>query len=264
MTVPSRPRLVCDNVGLSYPSRAGVVHALSGVSFTLYADEFVCIVGPSGCGKSSLLRLLAGLQRPTAGSIRHTAAPTTTRPQTSMVFQEHGLFPWLNLWDNVAFGLEAQNVPAPERRRRADALLEQFGLAPFRGHFPHELSVGMRQRAALARAMLSEPQTLLMDEPFSSVDAQSRRLLQEELLSIWQERSQLVVFVTHDIDEAVLLADRIIVLSGRPGRVQQIVNVPLARPRDPGGPQQAAARDISWHIWKNIEGEVRQRLLRAG
>lgn len=260
MSAAPSPRLICDNLSKSYASRAGEVQALANVTFSVYEGEFVCLVGPSGCGKSTLLRLLAGLEQPTTGSVGYLGDAPAYGQRSAMVFQEHGLFPWLSVQDNVAFGLETHGIAKTERQSRAQALLAQLGLGAFGRHFPHELSVGMRQRAAIGRALLSDPLLLLMDEPFSALDAQTRRVMQEELLRLWQARQKTVVFVTHDIEEAVLLGDRVLVLSGRPGRVQEVVQVPLPRPRASRDRDQAAVREIAWHIWKNIEGEVRQSL----
>jgi NitT/TauT family transport system ATP-binding protein len=252
--------LSAQRIAKSFRGGNGPIHALQDVSFTVAPGEFLCIVGPSGCGKSTLLKILAGLIEPTSGHLTfggHGAAP---KPHTALVFQEHGLFPWFTVVDNVAFGLEAAGVSRRERRRRAIFFLEQVGLADFAGSYPHELSVGMRQRAAIARAMLVEPQLLLMDEPFSALDAQSKLVLQEELQRLWKGQQQTVVYVTHDIDEAVLLGDRVLVMSGRPGRIREEILVPLSRPRDLRDREQSELKEISWHIWKKIEGQVRQDL----
>ena len=179
-----------------------------------------------------------------------------------MVFQEHGLFPWLSVVDNVAFGLEMQRVPRAERLDRARRFMAQAGLEGFARNYPHELSVGMRQRAAIARAFLTEPQLLLMDEPFSALDAQSKLILQEELLRIWKDHQTTVFYITHDIEEAVLLADRVLVMSGRPGAIREEITVPSPRPRRPEDREHPEFRKIVWHIWKMIESEVRQGLLR--
>jgi NitT/TauT family transport system ATP-binding protein len=250
--------VVCDNVGKVYDSRRGHVEALAGVDLELRPAEFVSLIGPSGCGKSTLLRLLAGLEAPSSGAIRYAGG--AGRPHNALVFQELALLPWLSVIDNVAFGLEAQGMPKAERHARAADALAQFGLGQFGRHFPHELSVGMRQRAALARALLRDPLLLLMDEPFSAVDAQSRLVLQEELLRIWKDHQKTVVFVTHDIEEAVLLGDRVVVMTGRPGRIRASVEVPLPRPRDLRDRQRAEVVELAWQLWKSIESEVRQSL----
>ena len=238
-----------------FASPRGDVMALRDVSFTVRQEEFICIAGPSGCGKSTLLRLLAGLLRPTAGSVTFTGWSST--PRCAMVFQDAGLFPWLNILDNVAFGLETQGMARLERLRRAGDLLARMGLDGFAGHYPHELSGGMRQRAAIARAFAIEPDVLLMDEPFRALDAQTRLLLQEELLRLWNERPLMVLFVTHDIEEAILLGDRVLVMSGRPGRILAEVGVPLGRPRELTGRSHPEIEEVRWHIWKMLEPEVR-------
>ena len=249
-----------QRIGKTFRTRSGDVRALEEVSFSVDPGEFLCVVGPSGCGKSTLLKVLAGLIEPTAGQLTFGDNGTASQPHTALVFQEHGLFPWLTVLDNVAFGLEAEGIGKQARRRNALELLEQVGLAEFAHNFPHELSVGMRQRAAIARAVLVNPQLLLMDEPFSALDAQSKLVLQEELLRLWTDLQQTVIYVTHDIEEAVLLGDRILVMSGRPGRIREEVRVPLDRPRNLQDREQAEVREISWHIWKVIEGQVRQNL----
>jgi NitT/TauT family transport system ATP-binding protein len=253
-------RLRAQRIGKSYRGGNGPVHALRDVTFSVAPGQFICVVGPSGCGKSTLLKILAGLTEPTNGQLSFGRDAAAEKPHTALVFQEHGLFPWLTIVDNVAFGLEAAGVGRDQRRRRALAFLEQVGLAEFARSYPHELSVGMRQRAAIARAMLVEPQLLLMDEPFSALDAQSKLVLQEELLRLWMGQQQTVVYVTHDIDEAVLLGDRVLVMSGRPGSIREEIPVPLPRPRDLRDREQSELREVSWRIWKKIEGQVRRDL----
>jgi NitT/TauT family transport system ATP-binding protein len=251
---------VCKNISKSYVSRNGEVDALQDVSFTVHEAEFLCIVGPSGCGKSTLLKILAGLIQPASGSIDFLLAKKSRKPQNALVFQEHGLFPWMTVLDNVAFGLETRGEFRNDRRMRGQILLDQLGLGKFADHYPHELSVGMRQRAAIARAFLADPMLLLMDEPFSALDAQSRYVLQEELLRIWKDHQKMVVYITHDIEEAVLLGDRVLVMSGRPGFIREEIPVPLGRPRDLRDREQPQVREMVWHIWKVIEKEVRQSL----
>lgn len=243
-----------------YQSRNGAILALDEVTFHAKAEEFVCIVGPSGCGKSTLLKILAGLLTPTSGQLRFDGLQSGTSPRSALVFQEHGLFPWMTVLDNVAFGLEMYGVSKSERHSQAYAYLEQLGLGAFSQNYPYELSGGMRQRAAIARATLTDPQLLLMDEPFSALDAQTKLVLQEELLRIWKDNQQTVVYVTHDIEEAVLLGDRVLLMSGRPGRIKEEIKIPLQRPRNLRDRDQPTVREITWHIWKAIEGEVRQSL----
>jgi NitT/TauT family transport system ATP-binding protein len=250
----------CQHLNKAYQTRNGVVPALEDVTFSVGGQEFVCIVGPSGCGKTTLLKLIAGLLKPTCGRIICSAGPADGRPRSALVFQEHGLFPWMTVLDNVAFGLEMQGVGREERHDRARAFIEKVGLAPFAHSYPHELSVGMRQRVGIARAFVADPQILLMDEPFGSLDAQTRLVLQEELLRLWKDHQKLVVYVTHDIEEAVLLGDRVLVMTGRPGRIREEIPIPLDRPRDLSTREQPEVREIKWHIWKMLEEEVRKSL----
>jgi NitT/TauT family transport system ATP-binding protein len=249
-------RLVCQDVGVDFPG----VAALQGVTFSVRDREFVSIVGPTGCGKTTLLKSLAGLRHPTRGSIQRIPEPGDERPETALVFQDHGLFPWLTIVDNVAFGLEARGAARALRRRRAEEILATLGLDGFARAYPHQLSVGMRQKAALARALLLDPQALLLDEPFASVDFQTRLLLHEELLRLWTGSRRTVVFVTHDLEEAVLLADRVIVLTGRPARVREEIAIPLARPRRLEDAGRKEADEIKWRIWRILEHEARMRL----
>jgi NitT/TauT family transport system ATP-binding protein len=253
-------RLVCQDVGVDFPGSRGVMTALSGVTFSVRDREFVSIVGPTGCGKTTLLKTLAGLRHPTRGSVQRIPEPGDERPETALVFQDHGLFPWLTIVDNVAFGLEARGAARAERRRRAEEILATLGLEAFAPAYPHQLSVGMRQKAALARALLLDPQALLLDEPFASVDFQTRLLLHEELLRLWTGSRRTVVFVTHDLEEAVLLGDRVIVLTGRPARVREEIAIPLARPRRLEDAGRKEADEIKWRIWRILEHEARLRL----
>ena len=243
-----------------FRGRNGIVHALKDVTFSAEEQEFLCIVGPSGCGKTTLLRLIAGLLEPTSGQIFFNEGPANNRPRSAMVFQEHGLFPWMTVLDNVAFGLEMQRVGQQERNNRARNFIEKVGLAPFAHSYPHELSVGMSQRVGIARAFVTDAQILLMDEPFGSLDTQTKLVLQEELLRIWKEHQKLVVYVTHDIEEAILLGDRVCVMSGRPGRIREEIPIPLGRPRDLSARDIPEVMEIKWHIWKMLEDEVRKSL----
>jgi NitT/TauT family transport system ATP-binding protein len=249
--------VVCRNVRHEYRARGGTVLALDRVSFDVRPGEFVCLVGPTGCGKTTLLKLIAGLAAPTSGQIEFGPRRPGARMRAALVFQEHGLFPWMSVLDNVAFGLEAQGVGRRERRRRAHVFVERVGLGQFAHSLPHELSVGMRQRAGIARAYAADPEVLLMDEPFGSLDAQTRLVLQAELLTLWRDDRKSVVFVTHDIEEAVLLGDLVLVMSGRPGRILERIPVPLPRPRDPLSGDQADVQRIRWKVWKLLESEVR-------
>ena len=224
----------CLDVGKIYQGRTGAVEALRGISVACGAGEFVCLLGLSGCGKSTLLQMIAGLERPTTGQIivagRELDGPS---PSTSIVFQDHGLFPWMSVRQNVEFNMKARGVAKAARAVRAEEMLALTGLSGFAGRYPHELSGGMRQRVGIARALTTRPQALLMDEPFGALDAQTRGRLQGELLEIWQAQRTTILFVTHSIDEAVFLADRILVFTPRPGQLSANVPVDLPRPRDP-------------------------------
>jgi NitT/TauT family transport system ATP-binding protein len=252
--------LFCTDVSVSYHARSETVAALDAVTFAAAAGEIVGIVGPSGCGKSTLLRAIAGLITPTSGSIHLGARAAAAATPTALVFQEDGLFPWMSVVDNVAFGLEMRGAKAADRLGRAAALGERVGLARFAGSFPHELSVGMRQRAGIARAFVSDAPILLMDEPFGALDAQTKRILQDELLDLLAADPKLVVFVTHDIVEAVHLGDRVLVMSRRPGRILEEVHVPEPRPRPRGHAESERALAIVRHVWSRLEHDVRREL----
>ncbi|WEL25860.1 ABC-type sulfonate transport system, ATPase component [Haloferax volcanii] len=222
-----------DSLGKTYASDRRTVEALSDVEFAVEDGEFVCIVGPSGCGKTTLFRIIAGLEDATSGAVTLDGSPVTG-PGTDrgMVFQEYGLFPWRTVSENVAFGLEEQGVEEPARSERVTEMLELVGLDGFADAYPKELSGGMKQRVGIARALAVDPELLLMDEPFGAVDAQTRDMLHGELLDIWAETDKTVLFVTHDVEEAVTLADRVVVMAANPGRVREIVSVDIDRPRE--------------------------------
>src|ERR1700733_9017336 len=208
------------------------VTALDRISFKTHRREFLCIVGPSGCGKSTLVRILAGLEMASGGQVLLDGHPVTgPGRERGMVFQGYTLFPWLTVRRNVMFGLQMNNVPRAEARKQADEWLGLIGLEKFADAYPHQPSGGMKQRVAIIRALVNRPRILLMDEPFSALDAQTRARMQSYLLEIWKKVDITVVFITHDLDEAVFLADRILVLSAHPGELQELIEVPLERPR---------------------------------
>ena len=231
---------------------------IENVSFNVSKNEFVSIIGPSGCGKTTLLKLIAGLLDPTSGKISCLLPTANNRPTNALVFQNHGLFPWLTVLENTAFGLEARNIPKHKRDMIAHKILVQIGLSEFEARFPHQLSIGMQQRVAVARAFAVEPHILLMDEPFSALDAQTKIILQEELLRLWKDHRHTVIFVTHDIEEAILLSDRILVMSGRPGTIIEEVPIPIPRPRHPMESDYAKIRELKWRIWKMLEPDIRR------
>src|SRR5262245_54063395 len=235
------------------------VQALHDVSLTVEAGEFVTVLGPSGCGKSTLLHILAGLIPPTRGRVVFEDVPGEG-PVTSIVFQEHALFPWRTVSENVAFGLEVRGVPAAERRARAGRLLEMVGLEGFRERYPSQLSGGMRQRVAIARALAVDPAVLLMDEPLSALDAQSRALMQLELLALWERTRTTIVYVTHQIQEAVLLGDRIVVMTRRPGRVLGERRVGVPRPRDERTALTPAFAALVEECWQLIKKDAQEAL----
>lgn len=208
------------------------VAALHDIDLTVNAGEFVAVLGPSGCGKSTLLELIAGLEPLSSGRIALDGRPVTgPAPGVVMVFQDHSLFPWLTVKDNVGFGLSVKKVPKPERDTRITDLLARVRLSKFADHRPHQLSGGMKQRVAIARALVESPEFIVMDEPFAALDFQTRVLMQKFLLEVWTEFKPTIIFVTHHIDEAVLLADRVVVMSAGPGRIIDEVTIDLPRPR---------------------------------
>ncbi|RYF21920.1 MAG: ABC transporter ATP-binding protein [Comamonadaceae bacterium] len=239
------PAIECRGVGKTWNTdSANPFVALQDIHFEVQAGEFVVLLGPSGCGKSTLLYLLAGLEQATQGTLLSEGrAITGTSPQRGMIFQEAALFPWLDIRDNVAYGLQLQGVPRAERERRAMDLLARVGLNGFAHKRPSELSGGMRQRAAMARALALQPKVLMMDEPFAALDIQTRAKMQNYLLDLWKQSGASMLLVTHSIEEAIGLADRIVVFTARPGRIKTIVPVTLQRPRNPRDPAFHALHD---------------------
>lgn len=207
--------------------------ALNRVSFTVNAGEFVCIIGPSGCGKTTLLRLIAGLEQPTSGIIKiDNKVITDPGSDRGMIFQEYALFPWRTVTGNIEFGLELKGLKKNERGERAEKYINLVGLAQFKNSHPNELSGGMKQRVGIARALANDPTIILADEPFGALDAQTRNQMQEEFLRIWRVEHKMILFVTHSVDEAVFLADRIILMSAQNRNVREILKIELSRPRD--------------------------------
>jgi NitT/TauT family transport system ATP-binding protein len=236
------------------------VRALSDVTLHVAPGEFVSIVGPSGCGKSTLLNLVAGFVDPTAGEVSLDAQVVRgPGPERGVVFQQYALFPWLTVRDNVAYGLKARRVPRAQRDRVVDSLLARCGLSAFAKHYPEQLSGGMRQRVAIVRAIANEPHVLLLDEPFGALDAQTREVMQEILLDLWQRFRTSVLFVTHDVEEAVFLSDRVYVMTARPGRIK--AEVAIALPREERSEAVAAADGVK--LVRELKALVREESLRA-
>jgi NitT/TauT family transport system ATP-binding protein len=252
----------CKHVSFEYTAPGGAVLALDDVTFSVDKEEFICIVGPSGCGKTTLLKIIAGLLKPISGEIKIEAPQSNAKPHNAMVFQEHGLFPWMSVLDNVSLGLQFRGVERGERQTQSMAFIEQFGLSEFTHRFPHELSVGMRQRVSLARAFVMDPDVLLMDEPFASLDALTKVVLQEQLLRIWKDSRKQVIYITHDIEEALLLGDRVLVMTGRPASIREEIKVPLARPRQMADRIHPEIISRKEQIWELLELEVRKSIRR--
>lgn len=238
------PAVLCRDVDKVWAAGTTRAHeALRGIDLEVSPGEFVVLLGPSGCGKSTLLYLIAGLEQQTGGSVLYFGDPVTTpSPDRSLIFQETSLFPWLSVWENVSFGLQIRGDSTPDRREAAKQALKRVGLSEAAAKRPDELSGGMRQRVAVARALAMRPRVLLMDEPFAALDVQTRQKMQDFLLDVWRDSGASVIFVTHHIDEAVALADRVCVFTSRPGRIKEIVPIPLPRPRDPFSQESEALR----------------------
>ncbi|MDB5473680.1 MAG: NitT/TauT family transport system ATP-binding protein [Devosia sp.] len=255
MDNPDQPIISLRHVGKSF--NAGQIRALEDISFDVREGEFVSLVGPSGCGKTTLLRIINGLIAPEEGTVCVMGAPPVPGPHLAMVFQSARLLPWLTVAGNIEFVLQLKGLSRGDRLARARALLGAVGLRDFADAFPHELSGGMQQRVGLARALAVEPRVLLMDEPFAALDAMTREVLRKELLLLWSRRKMAIVFVTHDIDEAVLLSQRIVLLRPRPGRIDEVVNVSFPEPRSQNDPRTlpafAAMRE---HLWSRIHDMV--------
>lgn len=260
------PKIEIRNVNRDYQIKRNasgeeqIFSALQNVSLTVNKGEFLTIVGPSGCGKSTLLDLIAGLALPTSGEL-FIDGKKITKPalDRGIVMQGYALFPWRTVRHNVEFGLEVKGVPKKDRQEISDRFLKLVNLSGFADRFPYELSGGMKQRVAIARALAYDPEVLLMDEPFAAVDAQTRETLQDELLRIWEETRKTIIFVTHSIDEAVALADRVAVMSANPGKVKEIVNVGLPRPRRVGDVLSTADFSlVRYRIWELLQSQEQQ------
>ncbi len=253
-----KTKIEIKNLTKAFYKKAGSVTALDNISLTIEDGEFVCLVGPSGCGKTTLLRILAGLEKPSVGEFT-IATENEGRPLQSMVFQERGIIPWLTVEQNVAFGLKMRHLPKEVVNERTAYYLKKTGLEKFSTLYPKELSGGMKQRVSIARAFANDPEILLMDEPFAALDEQNKFILQEELLSIWSETGKTVLFITHSIDEALLLSDRILLMSSQPGEIIKEIIIDMPRPRKMEdireNPVMAA---LFIDIWQHLQEEVQR------
>ena len=254
------PILSIRHVSRDFVTRGRMVHAVADVSLDVAPGEFLTIVGPSGCGKSTLLNMTSGLLPASSGEILYKGVPIrSVNAEIGYVTQADNLYPWRTLRENVEFPLEVRGVARSDRRRRVAELIERVGLGGFEDHYPYELSGGMRQRGNIVRTLSYDPQVILMDEPFGPLDAQTRLILQDQLLRLWDAARKTIVFITHDLGEAVALADRVVVMTARPGRIKSIRPVPIARPRDLFHiHDDEHFRRTYDRLWEDLEAEVRQ------
>ena len=255
----TEPKVIVRDVERTFDVRRRAFRALEGVTLDVQRNEFLCIVGPSGCGKSTLLRMLGNLEKPSSGllQIHHESAQ---RPLSAMIFQEESVFPWMTVAQNAAYGVKITGTwRGPESQQRVDALLEKAGLSRFRDFYPHQLSGGMKQRLSLVRAWATSPELLLLDEPFAALDEQNKALLQQELVKLWEEYRSTVVFITHSLEEAVLLGDRVAVMTSAPGRIKEVVSVPFERPRALASLRRSGEfNQLVTGLWESLREEVEQ------
>ena len=256
----SKTKITASNLCKYYGLEGKGLLALDNFSLEVLDGEFICITGPSGCGKTTFLRILGGLTKKTQGDLNIRRNGDNRTPLTAIVFQEYAIFPWRTVFENVAFGLEMRDVPEKERYEVAHYYVHKVGLGDFANHYPHELSGGMKQRVGIARALAADPEILLMDEPFGALDAQTRNVLQELLLRIWDDERKTVVYITHSLEEAILLGDRIIVMTARPGTVKREYKVDFPRPRTLEIRKSAYFGELYYEIWQVLEEEVKRSL----
>ncbi len=239
-----------------FNTRNGELVALNGINLDIHDNEFICVVGPSGCGKSTLLNIIAGLSRPTSGAVYCDGKEVLgTGTERGVVFQQYALFPWLTVQQNVEFGLKLQKKSKAESKKIADYYIDMVELTHFKDNYPKELSGGMKQRVAIARAYAANPEVLLMDEPFGALDAQTRTQLQSELLDTWQKEKKTCFFITHDVEEAIILATKVIIMSARPGRIKEIVDINIPYPRTQETRLTKEFLDIKNHVWSQVYKE---------
>lgn len=250
------PKVQIKNVEKIYEGKSGKNVALNGVTLDIYENEFICVVGPSGCGKSTLLNIIAGLLEPTSGEVLvDNVKVEGTGVDRGVVFQQYALFPWLTVKKNVEFGLKIQGIPPKEREEIAMKYIKMVDLEKFKDAHPKELSGGMKQRVAIARAYAVNPSILLMDEPFGALDAQTRTQLQTELLRTWEEEHKTCFFITHDVDEAILLASKVIVMSARPGRIKEVIDIDIPYPRNQETKMLPRFTELKNYIWNMVYKE---------
>ena len=249
-------KLKIDNVVKEYEGRNGKTIALNGVNLDIKENEFICVVGPSGCGKSTLLNIIAGLHEPTSGAAYLDGKKIEgTGVERGVVFQQYALFPWRTVLKNVMFPLEMKKTPKAEAEAIALKYIKAVGLEGFENSYPKELSGGMKQRVAIARAYAADPEVLLLDEPFGALDAQTRVQLQTELLETWQKEKKTCFFITHDVDEAIILAQRVIIMSARPGRIKRIVDVDIPYPRTQATKTDPRFLELKTEVWNEVYQE---------
>ncbi|APC49495.1 nitrate ABC transporter ATP-binding protein [Virgibacillus halodenitrificans] len=251
-----RVKVKIDQVKKVFDSRNGEVVALNGVDLDIHENEFVTVVGPSGCGKSTLLNIIAGLEKPTSGVVRCDGKEITgTGTERGVVFQQYALFPWLTVKGNVQFGLNLQGIKGKKADEIANKYIKLVDLQDFVNHYPKELSGGMKQRVAIARAYAANPSVLLMDEPFGALDAQTRTQLQEELLHTWDSEQKTCFFITHDVEEAILLGQKVVIMSARPGRIKEVVDVKISYPRNQETRMTQEFLDVKNYVWGQVYQE---------
>lgn len=249
-------KLGIRDVVKKFDSRNGEVVALNGINLDIFENEFVTVVGPSGCGKSTLLNIIAGLDKPSSGAVFCDGKEITgTGTERGVVFQQYALFPWLTVFKNVRFGLELQGIKGEEADRIADKYIDMVDLSDFKNHYPKELSGGMKQRVAIARAYAVNPSVLLMDEPFGALDAQTRTQLQEELLKTWEQEKKTCFFITHDVDEAIILGSKVVIMSARPGRIKEVVDIKIPHPRNQATKMTEEFLSVKNYIWSQVYEE---------
>lgn len=252
----NQPKIEIEQLSKIYQGRNGDVVALQNVNLMIHQNEFICVVGPSGCGKTTLLNIIAGLENSTSGSVRVDGKEVTgPGKERGVVFQQYALFPWKTVLKNVEFGLKLRGLSKQERGKKAEMYLELVGLKDFVHSYPKELSGGMKQRVAIARAYAVQPEVLLMDEPFGALDAQTRAQLQEDLLKTWETEKRTCFFITHDVEEAVILAQKVIIMSARPGRIKEIVEVDIPYPRNQSTKLDEKFVKIKNQIWSKVYQE---------